>query len=67
MNQGTKCFSRLNDPLILGVLYLPKYFGNFTNFTSHTKSIYLKNISRDCSNTNLACRAWLQQVYGKQK
>jgi hypothetical protein len=33
------------------VLYLPKYFGNFTNFISHAKSIYLKNIGRDRGNT----------------
>ena len=31
---------------------LPKYFGNLTNFISHAKSIYLKNISRDRGNTN---------------
>jgi hypothetical protein len=50
-NQSTKCFSPLNDPSVFGVLYLSKYFGNFTNFISHAKSIYLKNIGHDCGNT----------------
>jgi hypothetical protein len=46
-----KCFSPLSDPLVFRVFYLPKYFGNFINFISHAKSIYLKNISCDCGNT----------------
>jgi len=29
-----------------------KYFSNFINFISHAKSIYLKNIGRDCGNTS---------------
>jgi hypothetical protein len=46
-----KCSSPLSDPLAFGVLYLYKYFGNFINFISHVKSIYLKNISYNCGNT----------------
>jgi len=37
--------------LVFGVLYLHKYFGNFTYFISHAKSIYLKNIGRNRGNT----------------
>jgi hypothetical protein len=43
----------LNDPSVFGVLCLHKYFGNFTNFISHAKSIYLKNIGHDRGNTIL--------------
>jgi hypothetical protein len=46
-----RIFGKIEDPKNRGVLYLPKYFGNFGNFTSHTKSIYLKNIGHDCGNT----------------
>jgi len=49
-NQGTKCFGPLNDPSVFGVLYLHKYFGNFTYFI-HAKSIYLENVGCDCGNT----------------
>ena len=47
-----KILVEIEDPENRGVFYLHKYFGNFTYFISHTKSIYLKNIGRDHGNTS---------------
>ena len=37
-----------------GMFQLLKYFGNSTNFISHTISILLKNTGCDCGNINAA-------------
>jgi hypothetical protein len=47
----SKRFGKIEDPSVFGVLYLPKSFGNFTDFISHAKSIYLKNIGHNRGNT----------------
>jgi hypothetical protein len=44
-NQGTNCFSPLNDPSVFGVFQLLKYFDIFTSFISHAILIFWKNIS----------------------
>ena len=50
-----KIFVKIEDPQNQGVIYLHKYFGNFTNFISHAKSIYLKNVGHDRGNTICTC------------
>jgi hypothetical protein len=61
-----KIFVKTEDPENRGVLCLHKYFGNFTNFISHTKLIYLKNIGHNHGNTSsgseameAVCTVWL--------
>ena len=51
-NSETRALNVSNDPSVFGVLYLHKYFGYFTYFISHAKSIYLKNINHDHGNTD---------------
>ena len=44
---GPKC-----DPLVFGVLHLPKYFGNLSNFISHVIPKFQKTSVIDRGNTN---------------
>jgi hypothetical protein len=52
-----KIFVKIDDPSVFGVLYLHRYFGYFTYFISHAKSIYLKNVGHDRGNTSCGCLA----------